>query len=139
MIETDATGRIAPESIDWEDGNCYRDVDPDNDIWFECQPHEAIKVCEGCPILEHCRTYAIDHRETYGVWGGMSEAELRRAVKAADDKPQVCTECAELFTNRFESAFCSKACRHEAAKRSKRVAKHRPALPQVHYIDRRTA
>lgn len=139
MAEFDVTGRIDSDSIDWESGSCFADVDPNFDIWFERHPGEAIRVCGTCPIIADCRTYAIDHGQSYGVWGGMSEAELRREIKAAEDKPQICTECAELFNNRFQSDFCGPDCRQAATRRSKRVAKHRPALPQAHYIDRRTA
>ncbi|WP_424556268.1 WhiB family transcriptional regulator [Streptacidiphilus pinicola] len=35
----------------------------------------AKRVCAGCPVLDECRTYALEAREPYGVWGGMSEDE----------------------------------------------------------------
>jgi WhiB family transcriptional regulator, redox-sensing transcriptional regulator len=35
----------------------------------------AKAVCGGCPVLERCRDHALSVGETYGVWGGMSEAE----------------------------------------------------------------
>lgn len=35
----------------------------------------AKAVCGGCPVLERCREHALSVGETYGVWGGMSEAE----------------------------------------------------------------
>jgi WhiB family redox-sensing transcriptional regulator len=51
---------------------------------------EAAKaVCAGCPVQIQCRAHALDVREPYGVWGGMSEDErdrqyltLRRAATA---------------------------------------------------------
>ncbi|MFI5715874.1 WhiB family transcriptional regulator [Nocardia sp. NPDC051750] len=37
----------------------------------------AKQICDSCPVLEHCRNYALAVREPYGVWGGMSEDERR--------------------------------------------------------------
>lgn len=41
----------------------------------------AVEVCAGCPVLGRCRSYALARPESYGVWGGMTEADrlwLRR-------------------------------------------------------------
>lgn len=35
---------------------------------------ELKTICEGCPILEECREYAI-WNESYGFWGGMTAAD----------------------------------------------------------------
>lgn len=37
---------------------------------------EALAVCASCPVRAECRTYALQHEE-WGIWGGMSEQELR--------------------------------------------------------------
>lgn len=45
----------------------------------------AKMACKKCPLLNMCATYAIKHREEYGVWGGMSPGErkaLRRNARA---------------------------------------------------------
>lgn len=34
---------------------------------------QAIAVCESCPVLQCCRDHALQTREPYGVWGGMTE------------------------------------------------------------------
>lgn len=39
---------------------------------------EARGVCAGCPVRTECLTYAMDHTERHGVWGGTSERERRR-------------------------------------------------------------
>lgn len=36
---------------------------------------EAKSVCEACPVLMACRAHALEVREPYGVWGGLTEAE----------------------------------------------------------------
>lgn len=32
-------------------------------------------VCRRCPVIESCRNHALDVREPYGVWGGLTVAE----------------------------------------------------------------
>ncbi|WP_297566070.1 WhiB family transcriptional regulator [uncultured Arcanobacterium sp.] len=41
----------------------------------------AKRICQHCPVILECREYALDHREPYGVWGGMSEEERSRVVR----------------------------------------------------------
>ena len=41
----------------------------------------AKQVCAVCPVLAQCRAHALQVREPYGVWGGMTEDE-REAVYA---------------------------------------------------------
>lgn len=40
----------------------------------------AIAVCQRCPIRPRCRESALANRETWGVWAGLRERELRRLV-----------------------------------------------------------
>lgn len=57
----------------------------DSDLFFhpenergqarERRESAAKTVCGHCPVLERCRDHALSVGETYGVWGGMSEAE----------------------------------------------------------------
>ena len=37
----------------------------------------AKRVCAGCEVRAECLQYALDHRERFGVWGGLSERERR--------------------------------------------------------------
>lgn len=39
---------------------------------------EARSLCTICPIRTRCLERALVHRERYGVWGGMGEAERQR-------------------------------------------------------------
>ncbi len=32
-------------------------------------------ICGRCPVLDHCRRYALAVREQYGVWGGLTPGE----------------------------------------------------------------
>ncbi|MDT2009769.1 WhiB family transcriptional regulator [Rhodococcus opacus] len=40
---------------------------------------EAKRICHRCPVIDRCRTYPLDSRERYGVWGGTSERERNLA------------------------------------------------------------
>ena len=41
----------------------------------------AKEVCAGCPVLEQCRSYALEAGEAYGVWGGLTEMERYRITR----------------------------------------------------------
>ncbi len=38
----------------------------------------AKRVCERCPVVGECLSWAMLHREDWGIWGGLSEHERRR-------------------------------------------------------------
>jgi WhiB family redox-sensing transcriptional regulator len=44
----------------------------------------AEKICAGCPVLGACREYALEAREPYGVWGGLTE-RARLEMRGADE------------------------------------------------------
>lgn len=38
-------------------------------------------ICQGCPVLDECFLYALQHNEV-GIWGGLTEDE-RKKIKVA--------------------------------------------------------
>jgi WhiB family redox-sensing transcriptional regulator len=38
----------------------------------------AKAICARCPVRDECLRWAIDNRQTYGIWGGLDESD--RAV-----------------------------------------------------------
>ncbi|MFI8085977.1 WhiB family transcriptional regulator [Kitasatospora sp. NPDC086009] len=55
----------------------------DADLWWSTDAKHigvAKAHCSGCPIVRACASYAIDHREPYGVWGGLDE-EQRASIR----------------------------------------------------------
>ncbi len=42
----------------------------------------AKKICADCPSKEPCLEYALENRIDHGVWGGTSERQRRRILKA---------------------------------------------------------
>lgn len=50
---------------------------------------EAKIICSTCDVKQECLDYALQANETYGIWGGLTEVELksrRRAIKAGSDR-----------------------------------------------------
>lgn len=47
----------------------------------------AKRVCAECPVLSQCRAHALQVREPYGVWGGMTEDEREAAYAATSPVP----------------------------------------------------
>lgn len=37
----------------------------------------AKKICQRCEVRGECLSYALDHDERFGVWGGLSERQRR--------------------------------------------------------------
>ena len=60
-------------------GKCDLELDwfsQDKADWRECQ-----KVCNsGCPVKNECLIYALETRQTHGVWGGCDPRRLREAL-----------------------------------------------------------
>ncbi|MGH8993357.1 MAG: WhiB family transcriptional regulator [Acidimicrobiia bacterium] len=44
----------------------------------EVREARARSICQSCPVLRPCRSWAREHRE-YGFWGGESEEERAAA------------------------------------------------------------
>ncbi len=66
---------------DWQlDGSCRRE---NPDVFFHPEGERgparrdrdsaAKAVCAACPVLAQCREHALQVREPYGVWGGLTE------------------------------------------------------------------
>ena len=56
----------------------------------ERKVRHAKVICFSCPVQPECGQWAIDNREPFGVWGGVSEKERRailrrRGVRLVED------------------------------------------------------
>jgi Transcription factor WhiB len=61
------------------------------DYFYKASSREVMRaknICNGmdgektCPFRNECLRYAIDEGEIYGVWGGTSERDRRKIVRA---------------------------------------------------------
>lgn len=68
---------------EWMELAACLDVDPE--LFFP-EPggydkgRAARRICGSCPVRGECLQFAVDTSEQYGIWGGMSLAERRKAV-----------------------------------------------------------
>lgn len=42
---------------------------------------EAKRICATCPVRSECLDHALENDERFGIWGGLSERERRRAKR----------------------------------------------------------
>ena len=59
---------------EWSQARCVGQTD----LFFDDRlTQQASAICATCPIKSDCLHWALEHREAWGVWGGLSYQELR--------------------------------------------------------------
>lgn len=67
--------------IDWRTGTPCK-ADPD--VMYgtsDASVERAKSICRGCPVMEQCAQWALENRELYGTWGGLSERERIKILR----------------------------------------------------------
>ncbi|NQV08202.1 WhiB family transcriptional regulator [bacterium] len=41
---------------------------------------KAKAICQVCPVQGDCLEFAVEIREPYGIWGGLTESERRQVI-----------------------------------------------------------
>lgn len=66
----------------------------------ELETSLALSVCTNCPVKRECLQSALDNKDRFGVWGGNTSNDIRKALsidKNGDpvvrEKNQVCLNC----------------------------------------------
>ena len=75
-------------NLDWQkDASCaipsnkkYRDWFFTDDI---AKKHEVKNLCFSCPVRSSCTQWALEHRQIWGIWGGLDEFEIRRTLSVS--------------------------------------------------------
>lgn len=75
--------------MDWRHRALCRDEDPE--LFFPiattgpgaAQVAAAKVVCQRCPVVEPCLTWALETGQDSGVWGGTSEDDRRLLARRA--------------------------------------------------------
>ena len=88
MPGTQGTTSKAVHREEWLDAGACRSEDPE--LFFpitasgpSAQQIAAAKaVCQRCGVRSECLHYALESRQSYGVWGGTSEEERLRMTPA---------------------------------------------------------
>lgn len=44
----------------------------------ERREQKAKAICQVCPVKQECLEFALEIREPYGIWGGLTETERRQ-------------------------------------------------------------
>lgn len=71
-----------PEPPAWMDDALCAQVD--NDSFFPEKggsTKAAKQVCVSCTVAAECLDFALGNGERFGIWGGLSERELRAVAK----------------------------------------------------------
>lgn len=70
---------ITIEPYDWISDAACRDLPVD--WWFPTQgePFDiGVSICRSCPVQVECGTYALNHPELVGIWGGLTDRGRKR-------------------------------------------------------------
>jgi WhiB family transcriptional regulator, redox-sensing transcriptional regulator len=81
---------------EWRERARCRDVDPE--LFFQAdrerssvrrrRERRAQEVCAQCPVIRECRDFALNSREGFGIWGGMSEGDRIKVFIAVGARPR---------------------------------------------------
>lgn len=75
-------GTLADGDTSWQERALCAQTDPE--AFFPEKggsTREAKRICAVCPVRAECLSYALEHDERFGIWGGLSERERRRLKK----------------------------------------------------------
>lgn len=72
-------------SDEWKQHGSCRELDPE--LWYperadgtRGDTRAAKQTCGWCPVRLECLVYALERREPYGIWGGMTAPERRKIL-----------------------------------------------------------
>ena len=77
-----------------EKGKCWgKTTSPSSDYWYAEDDDDdkqrknkiAKSYCEACPVKKECLQFALDNKEEYGIWGGMTTRERKAYERQGTD------------------------------------------------------
>lgn len=106
------------ESTDWRDLAECRNYDPG--MWFPLgttlayawQFEKAVSICRSCPVIEACRSWALENREPFGVWGGMTEEDRKRYHRAAARAAKAARDAEEFVQDNQDGEVSGDGVQH---------------------------
>ena len=75
------SGAVAADDHAWASKARCRGTDPDALFVRGAKQREAAVICRRCPVITECGAKALDNREEFGVWGGMTERQRKALLK----------------------------------------------------------
>ena len=85
--------RCMETTTNWMDDGICRNHKPD--LFFPSDGvgvEVAKRICATCPVVDTCLEFALDNHIDHGVWGGTSERQRRRLLKARSTRIPVFSE-----------------------------------------------
>jgi WhiB family transcriptional regulator, redox-sensing transcriptional regulator len=73
--------------LDWQSRAACREANLE--IFYSGEAEDtraAVRVCRTCPVRRPCFEAALTRGETFGVWGGTTERERRRLIRARENR-----------------------------------------------------
>jgi WhiB family redox-sensing transcriptional regulator len=73
------------DNLDWhEDAECSKPENSEhiNDFFANkaSKVNKVLSICEECPVRAECLKWALESKQTWGVWGGLSYKKIRRTL-----------------------------------------------------------
>ena len=66
----------------WTKDAACKDADPAIFFVERGESTERAKaICATCPVKQECLDYAIEFNERVGIWGGMSDKQIRAEIR----------------------------------------------------------
>lgn len=69
--------------LSWRLRGACRGLDPE--IFYSAMEDDDVErakqVCGTCVVQQQCLEFALDNRESEGIWGGATEKERRRILR----------------------------------------------------------
>lgn len=62
------------EGAEWFDDGTIWEAFGDTSEYYD----EARTLCEACPVKDQCLLHALENKERFGMWGGLTPIERRR-------------------------------------------------------------
>ena len=78
---------------------------PSQEPYFPTAKH--LRYCDPCPVRTECLAYALDTRQDYGIWGGLSSYQ-RRQLRRPRSRP-TCVSCGsgQILAGRNDEVCCA--------------------------------
>ncbi len=70
------------DKMSWLDRAACRSV---GEVFYRTEEEDVVRakaICNTCGVKGECLTYALSHRERYGVWGGMTPDEREEILQS---------------------------------------------------------
>ncbi|MGW7495402.1 WhiB family transcriptional regulator [Streptomyces luteogriseus] len=58
------------------------------------QVNAARRICAACPVRQQCAAFAIETGERNGIWGGMTQQQLRQRRRRFTSRAKTSTRAA---------------------------------------------